>query len=94
VVIRLLWQHPDDFDDEALAEIQSLSWNEDDLAFAVELIEEANGIIGDVTAGLTLLEENPILFAALAANIQRTYKTIAKQKGKQDEPKIQLRWEI
>jgi hypothetical protein len=47
-----------------------------------------------VTAGLTLLEENPILFAALAANIQRTYKTIAKQKGKQDEPKIQLRWEI
>jgi hypothetical protein len=30
--------------------------DENDLAFAIELIEEANGIIGDVTAGLALLE--------------------------------------
>lgn len=56
------------------------------------LIEEANGIIADVNAGLTLLEANPSLFAALEANIQRTYKTIAKQKGKQDEPRIRLEW--
>jgi hypothetical protein len=81
-----------DFDDESLAEIPPLSWDENDLAFAIELIEEANGIIGDVNAGLTLLEENPILFAVLEANIQRTYKTIAKQKGKQDEPRIRLEW--
>jgi hypothetical protein len=63
-----------DFDDESMAEIPPLSWDENDLAFAIELIEEANGIMGDVSAGLTLLEANPILFAALEANIQRIYK--------------------
>ncbi|MCA9907700.1 MAG: hypothetical protein KC519_03560, partial [Anaerolineae bacterium] len=67
-------------------------WDENDLAFAIELIEEANGILGDVTAGLTLLEANPVLFAALEANIQRTYKAIAKMKGKNDEPHIRLEW--
>ncbi len=81
-----------DFDDESMAEIPPLSWDENDLAFAIELIEEANGIMDDVTAGLTLLEANPALFAALEANIQRTYQTIAKQKGKQDEPRIRLEW--
>ena len=53
---------------------------------------EVNGIIGDVNAGLTLLEATPSLFSALEANIQRTYQTIAKQKGKQDEPRIRLEW--
>ena len=81
-----------DFDDESMAEIPPLSWDENDLAFAIELIEEADSIMADVTAGLTLLEANPVLFAALKANIQRTYKTIAKQKGKQDEPRIRLEW--
>lgn len=81
-----------DFDDESMAEIPPLSWDENDLAFAIELIEEANGIIGDMTAGLTLLEANPSLFTALEANIQRTYQTIAKQKGKKDEPRIRLEW--
>src|SRR5690606_2463082 len=83
-----------DFDDEWLAAIPPLTWDEDDLTCAIELIEEADGIIGDVNAGLTLLEENPILFAALEANVQRTYKTIAKQKGKQDEPRIRLEWAV
>jgi len=81
-----------DFDDESLAEIPPLTWDENDLAFAIELIEEANGIMGDVSAGLTLLEANPILFAALEASIQRTYKALAKMKGKQDEPRIRLEW--
>jgi len=81
-----------DFDDESMAEIPPLAWDENDLAFAIELIEEANGIMGDVSAGLTLLEANPSLFAALEANIQRTYKAIAKMKGKNDEPHIRLEW--
>jgi len=81
-----------DFDDESMAEIPPLTWEENDLVFAIDLIEEADGIMGDVSAGLTLLEANPALFTALEANIQRTYKTIAKQKGKQDEPRIRLEW--
>ena len=83
-----------DFDDESMAEIPPLSWDENDLAFAIELIEEANGIIGDVNAGLTLLESNPSLFTALGANIQRTYKVLAKTKGKNDEPRIRLEWPL
>ncbi len=81
-----------DFDDESMAEIPPLSWDENDLAFAIELIEEANGIMGDVNAGLALLEAAPELFAALEANVQRTYKALTKMKGKQDEPRIRLEW--
>jgi len=83
-----------DFDDESLAEITPLSWDEDDLAFAIELIEETNGMMQDVTAGLELLEDRPQLLAALSDNIKRVYKTITKQKGKQDEPRIRLEWPL
>src|SRR5690606_14313485 len=83
-----------DFDDESMVEIPPLSWDGNDLAFAIELIEEANSIMGDVTAGLTLPEANPRLFAALEANIQRTYKTTAKMKGKNHAPRIRLEWTV
>jgi hypothetical protein len=83
-----------DYDDESLAEIPPLSWEEDDLAFAIELIEETDEMMQDVTAGLKLLEENPTLFAALEANVQRAYKAIAKMKGKNDEPRIRLEWPL
>ncbi|MBZ0297479.1 MAG: hypothetical protein K8L99_33285 [Anaerolineae bacterium] len=81
-----------DYDDEALAEIPPLTWDQDDLAFAIELIEETGCMLRYVNAGLKLLEANPSLFAALETNIQRTYKTIAKMKGKNDEPRIRLEW--
>lgn len=71
-----------DFDDESLAEIPPLSWDENDLAFAIELIEEANGIVQDVNAGLERLESSPDLLAALSAHVKRIYKAISKQKGK------------
>jgi hypothetical protein len=48
----------------------------------------------DVTAGLRLLEDNPPLLAAMSDNIKRIYKTIAKQKGKKDEPRIRLEWTV
>jgi hypothetical protein len=81
-----------DFDDESMAEIPPLSWDENDLAFSIELIEEANGIMGDVTAGLTLLEENTAVISALADNIQLVYKTMKRQKQKCGEIRIKLRW--
>jgi hypothetical protein len=81
-----------DFDDESLAEIPPLSWEENDLAFAIELIEEADGMMQDVTAGLERLESSPDLLAALSDNIQRIYQAITKMKGKQDEPRIRLEW--
>ncbi len=81
-----------DFDDESIADIPPLTWDENDLAFAIELIEETDGIMRDVQAGLTLLEATPSLFTALEVNIQRTYKVLARMKGKQDEPRIRLEW--
>ncbi len=37
-----------DYTDEMLAEIQPLSWSPDDIAFAIEMIEEADGMMRDV----------------------------------------------
>lgn len=81
-----------DFDDESLAEIPPLTWDQDDLAFAIELIEETSGMLSDVNAGLKLLEEQPHLLEALADHVKHLYKILAKQKGKQDEPRIRLEW--
>ncbi len=81
-----------DFDDESLAEIPPLTWDQDDLAFAIELIEETSDMLRDVTAGLKWLEEHRQLFDRLKHNIQCIYRAIAKQKGKRDEPKVQLKW--
>jgi hypothetical protein len=81
-----------DFDDESLAEIPPLTWDQDDLAFAIELIEETNGMLRDVTAGLERLESNPHLLSALSAHVKHIYKAISKQKGKEDEPRVRLEW--
>jgi hypothetical protein len=81
-----------DFDDESLAEIPPLTWDADDLAFAIELIEEADGIVQDVNAGLERLESSPDLLAALSAHVKHIYKAISRQKGKKDEPRIRLEW--
>lgn len=83
-----------DCTDEALMDMPPLSWDEDDLAFAVELIEEAEGMMQDVASGLKLLEDRPRLMEALSHNIKRVYKVMAKRKGKQDGPKVHLKWEI
>ncbi len=81
-----------DYDDESLAEIPPLTWDQDDLAFAIELIEETNGMLRDVTAGLERLESNPHLLSALSAHVKHLYKVLEKQKGKKDEPRVRLEW--
>jgi len=80
-----------DYSDEALAEIPPLSWSADDIAFAVELIEEADGIMRDVQMGLDLLKTSPDLMAALERNIAHLYREV-KKKGKLDERTIRLEW--
>lgn len=80
-----------DYSDEALAEIPPLSWSVDDIAFAVELIEEANGIMRDVQMGLDLLKTTPDLMTTLERNIAHLYREL-KKKGKLDERTIRLEW--
>jgi hypothetical protein len=81
-----------DYDDESLAEIPPLTWDQDDLAFAIELIEETSSMLRDVTAGLTLLEEHPHLLEALSDHVKHIYKILAQQKGSKNESRIRLEW--
>ncbi len=80
-----------DCTDEALSEIQPLSWDPEDIAFAIEIIEEANGIMRDAMAGLDVLKSTPDLMAALERHIATLSREL-KQKGKLDEPSIRLEW--
>lgn len=46
-----------DLTNESLAELEPLSWSAEDVAFAIELLEEAKQIMADVEAGLTLMSQ-------------------------------------
>lgn len=81
-----------DYDYETMCEFHPLSWEADDLAFAIEIIEEADGIMADVLAGLAFLTSQPELMNVLQHNIRRIYKAIGRQGGKRDEPKVRLKW--
>ncbi|MBW7880997.1 MAG: hypothetical protein H3C32_17010, partial [Anaerolineae bacterium] len=76
-----------DCSDEALADIEPLSWASDDVAFAVEMIEEANDIMADAMAGLQQLLAVPPLLAALQRNIM-----LVQKKGNRDEHLSHLEW--
>lgn len=80
-----------DYTDEALSEIPPLSWSAEDVAFAVELIEEADGILRDVQAGIDHLKQASDLRAALERNIASLYREL-KQKGKLNERNLGLCW--
>jgi len=81
-----------DLDYESMSEFQPLSWEKDELAFAIDIIEEAEGIMSDVLAGIDFLSSQPNLLTALERNIQSIYKALDKLKGKKDEPRIRLAW--
>jgi hypothetical protein len=77
---------------EELCEFQPLSWDEDDLAFAHILIEEADEIMAEVLDGLAWLTSEPALMQALQDNIRKIYKAIERQKDKRDIPNVRLKW--
>lgn len=57
--------------EEVLCELTPLSWSPDDIAFAVEIIAEADTILSDARAGLAALQANPNLLTVLQDNIDR-----------------------
>lgn len=73
-----------DLTNESLSELQPLSWSAEDVAFVTELIEEADGILRDVQAGIETLKASPDLMVALERNIAQLYREL-KKKGKLDE---------
>ena len=77
---------------ENLYGFQPLSWDEGERAFAIDIIEEAEGIMSDAMAGMTFLNSQPDLLNDLQRNIRKIYKAIKKQKGKREDLKIKLWW--
>ncbi len=78
--------------DEAIAEMQPLAWDAESVAFAFEILEEAEVVLRDVEAGLALLQNDPDTMSALAENVQYIYHQLANRKDKHHEPSIRLHW--
>lgn len=76
-----------DLDHETMSEIQPLSWDADDIAFASEIIEEADGIMSDVHAGLEWINQNLAVLEVLSRNIRKIYQ----MKGKKNA-RYRLEW--
>lgn len=81
-----------DCDYEELAEIPPLTWEEENIAFAIEIIEEAEGILEKVNAGLTLLASHPSAFNHLSGHVNHIYRRFADIKETKREPRIRLEW--
>lgn len=72
-----------DWPPAVLFEVEPLSWEPDDIAFAIELIREADTIMEDAAAGLQWLLTQPAIMQALHDNIQRLYRSLARQTRKE-----------
>lgn len=68
-----------DYDHETLSEFQPLSWDTEDIAFAREIVEEADGIMADVHAGLTWVSQNPASLEVLSRNVRKIYQMKGKK---------------
>lgn len=81
-----------DWDYDTLAEVEPLSWDEEDVAFAIEIIKEADGILKAVDAGLAVLKACPDAFLMLTENVNRVYQRLANRKEHNREPNSHLEW--
>lgn len=83
-----------DWDIETMNEVQPLSWEPVDIAFAQEIIEEADGIMADAMAGLAFINKQPDAMAVLQNNVRCIYEALEKQKRQEPELAIQLAWSL
>lgn len=83
-----------DLDYDTMCEFQPLTWDKDDLEFAVAIIQEANEIMPEALKGLAFLQSTPEVFAALRDNVRRIYKALSKQpkEKRHDKPRIRCVW--
>jgi len=83
-----------DYDYDTLCEFQPLSWDQDDLAFAVDIITEADQIMANVERGLQFLLSCPDMLAALKNNVKRLYRAIQKNGDPKKELRLRLKWPV
>lgn len=81
-----------DWDYEALAELEPLTWDEEEVAFAIEIIKEADSILKDVDLGLAVLKECPDAFAILTENVSRVRQRVDHRKEQNREPNVRVEW--
>jgi hypothetical protein len=79
-----------DYDWEDMSEFQPLSWEADNVAFAKEIIDEAEAIMSDAAAGLNRLATH-VVQTVLRRNIRCTYRYL--EKGKSDDRYLRLDWD-
>ncbi|HML20979.1 MAG TPA: hypothetical protein PKD09_04980 [Aggregatilinea sp.] len=81
-----------DLDPESMWEFEPLSWEPENVEFALAIIQEADEIMSDAQAGLVLVQCNPLIQQALQDNIQRLYRLFARQSKKErkihDRPRL------
>jgi hypothetical protein len=73
---------------EIIADYQPLSWDPDDVEFAIEMIAEADDIMADALTALQVLNEHPTALQTLQTNVQKLYQ----QKGINSNDRPQLTW--
>ena len=81
-----------DYNDDAMCECQPLSWDKDDLEFALAITQEADEILADALAGLEWVQSDLLPQRALKVNIRRVYRSIGRQKERSTQPRMQLVW--
>jgi len=82
-----------DFDDEMMAEMQLLSWDKADVAFALAIVEEADELYTAAMRGLEILKNDPAMRLAVQDNAARVYRALKRQKGnRRDDPRVTFQW--
>ena len=79
-----------DWDEETMSSAEPLSWQPDDIAFAIDMIQEADGIMADALAGSRWLLSEPAVLLALWQNVHFLY--IQLKKHPQRTPRLRLEW--
>lgn len=81
-----------DLDQTAMWDYDPLSWEPENIEFALAIIQEADEIMADAQAGLALIQSTPLIQRALQDNIQRLYRLLARQSKKErknhDRPRL------
>jgi hypothetical protein len=74
--------------DSEMSDYQPLSWDPDDVEFALEIITEADDIMADALTALKALNKHPTALQTLQTNVQKLYQ----QKGINLNDRPQLTW--
>ena len=81
-----------DLDYSTMWEFEPLTWEQNHLELAIAIINEADEIMESVQSGLALVQSHPPIQQALQDNIQRLYRSFARQSKKErkqhDPPRL------